>query len=123
MSNSSLAASAIEPQALHRALADAFNRRDLDPLASLYDENATLVPAPGTAVAGGEAVRRSLAGFLALSPRETFVETLDVVRAGEVALTRSRWGLKGTAPDGTPLVLEHYGVEIMRRQKDGTWRF
>src|SRR5437762_1081424 len=50
------ASNSTQPEALHRALADAFNRRDLDDLLSLYDENATLVPQPGTDVAGAEAI-------------------------------------------------------------------
>lgn len=112
-----------QPEALHRALADAFNRQDIEDLLALYDQEATLVPQPGQAVAGAKAVREALAGFLALSSRETFVETLGVLRAGDLALTRSHWGLKGKRPDGEPIVLDHHGVEIMRLQKDGTWRF
>jgi uncharacterized protein (TIGR02246 family) len=117
------AATATNPEALHRALADAFNRNDLDELSSLYDDQATLVPQPGTAVTGAKAVRAALAGFLSLSPRETFVQTLNVVLSGDFALTRSHWGLKGTGPSGAPVVIEHHGVEVMRRQEDGTWRF
>jgi len=112
-----------EPEALHRALADAFNRNDLEALLSLYADEATLVPQPGSSVSGTQAIRQALSGFLSLSPQETFVETLGVVRAGQFALTRSHWGLKGKDPSGAPLVLEHYGVEIMRREADGTWRF
>jgi uncharacterized protein (TIGR02246 family) len=111
------------PEMLHRALADAFNRHDLAALLSLYAEDATLVPQPGTAVSGPKAIREALAGFLSLSPRETFVETVSVVRAGMLALTRSHWGLKGTDPSGAPIVLEHHGVEIMRLHTDGAWRF
>jgi hypothetical protein len=33
-----------QPEALHAALAGAFNAQDLESLLSLYDENATLMP-------------------------------------------------------------------------------
>lgn len=112
-----------EPEGLHQALADAFNRHDLEGLLSLYDEAATLVPQPGSAALGTKSIREALAGFLSLSPVETFVQTVGVVRAGDLALTQSHWGLKGKAPSGVPVVLDHYGVEIMRLQKDGRWRF
>ena len=46
-----------------------------------------------------------------------------ILRAGDLALTQSHWGLKGTDPSGAPVVLDHYGVEIMQLQKNGTWRF
>lgn len=112
-----------QPEALHTALADAFNAQDLDGLISLFDENATLVPRPGTVAVGAKARREALAGVLLLSPRETFVDTLGELRTADLALTRSHWRLKGTDASGAPLVLDHYGVEIMRLQRDGTWRF
>jgi len=112
-----------QPEDLHLALADAFNRRDVDALLALYAEDATLVPTPGAAVTGTAALRKALSGFLSLSPRETFVRTVSVVRAGDLALTQSHWGMQGTQPDGANVVLDHHGVEVMRRQEDGTWRF
>jgi ketosteroid isomerase-like protein len=111
------------PEALHHALADAFNRHDLEQLVALYEEHATLVPQPGHRVSGVAALRAALSGFLSLRPRETFVETLSVVPASDLALTRSRWGLKGTDASGATVTLEHYGFEVMRRQPDGSWRF
>lgn len=116
---------ASRPRDLHRLLARRFNEGDLEALVALYDSSATLVPQAGQQVSG-PALRQALAGFLSFHPRETFVETLDVVHAaeGECALTRSRWGFRGTHPQsGTPMVLEHRGVEVMRRQPDGSWRF
>jgi uncharacterized protein (TIGR02246 family) len=119
-SNTSLA----EPTAVHAALADRFNQHDLDGLVALYDRDAVLVPQPGTTVTGRDHLRSALAGFLAVKPRQTFVETLGVIVVGDVAFTRSRWGLKGVDPgSGQPLVMEHFGAEVMRRQADGSWRF
>ena len=134
--HTAIAATASRPEELHSLLALRFNQGDLDGVVGLYDRAATLVPAPGQQVSGATGLRQALAGFLAFKPRETFVETLSVVYAqpldggghggaiGEQALTRSRWGLKGTHPEsGAEVVLEHRGVEVMRRQPDGSWRF
>ena len=113
-----------DPASVHRALADRFNAHDLEGLLALYDAEATLVPTPGAVVAGHAALREALAGFLALRPRETFVDTLSVHVVGDLALTRSRWGLVGTNPaNGDTIQLEHRGVEMMRRRADGSWRF
>ena len=115
---------ATRPEDVHQLLAAHFNKGDLEALVALYEPGATLVPQPGLRATGAPALRDALAGFLAFKPRDTFVETLSVVLADDCALTRSRWGLKGIHPqDGSLVTLEHYGVEIMRRQLDGTWRF
>src|SRR5205085_4995491 len=105
------------PEHLHQLLADRFNRGDLEGVLALYEPGATLVPQPGQRATGVPALREALAGFLALRPRNTFVNTLNVVVADGCALTRSRWGLEGVNPqDGSPVTLAHEGVEIMRRQ-------
>jgi uncharacterized protein (TIGR02246 family) len=120
----SISISNSQPEHVHRELAELFNRRDLEGLLALYEDTATLVPQPGASVSGTRALREALTGFLALAPERTYVETLAVVRAGDLALTRSHWGLTGKSPsDGAAITLEHYGVEIMRRQADGSWRF
>src|SRR5881396_3388421 len=54
------ASTATKPEHLHLALADAINRRDVDALLALYADDATLVPEPGTAVAGAVAIRKAL---------------------------------------------------------------
>jgi len=113
-----------DPASVHRALAERFNAHDLEGLLALYDAEATLVPTPGAVVAGHAGLREALTGFLALRPRETFVETVSVLLVGGLALTRSRWGLTGTNPtNGAAIQIEHRGVEVMRRQADGSWRF
>ena len=112
------------PQQLHQALAAHFNAHDLDGLVALFDAEGALVPQPGAVATAPQALRDALAGFLAFAPMDTFVETLGVVVAGDIALSRTRWGLRGTHPaDGTSVTLEHHGFEVLRRQANGTWRF
>jgi ketosteroid isomerase-like protein len=115
---------AVDPADLHRTLARRFNAGDLEGLLALYEHEATLVREPGVPVSGAKDLRAALAGFLSLSPKQTFVATLGVETAGDLALTRSHWGFHGTNPsDGSSVVIEHFGVEVMRRQPDGSWRF
>jgi uncharacterized protein (TIGR02246 family) len=111
------------PRSLHQRLEKALDAGDLDGLVALYESGATLVPEPGRSVTGRDAIRAALAGFVALAPRETRVETLGIVQAGDVALTRSHWSLRGTDPTRGPVTLDHHGFEVMRRGADGSWSF
>jgi ketosteroid isomerase-like protein len=46
-----------------------------------------------------------------------------ITRAGDFALVRSQWRITGTGNDGKPIELHHHGMEVMRRQPNGEWRF
>jgi len=101
---------------------EALNGGDLEAALALYERYATFVPEPGKPVSGHKAIREALRGFLAIKPRLT-VEVPQVLESGDLALLSSRWTLKGTAPDGSPIELAGQGAEVVRRRKDGTWRF
>ena len=51
------------------------------------------------------------------------IEVPIVVESGDTALLHSRWTLKGTGPDGSPVEMEMQGTEIVRRQANGNWLF
>jgi ketosteroid isomerase-like protein len=51
---------------------------------------------------------------------------LKVIRsleAGEIAQVTGSWTLSGTAPDGTALNMSGYYADVLRLQRDGSWRF
>ena len=100
----------------------ALNAGDVEAALALYEPGATFVPEPGKAVTGAEAIREVLYGFLALNPRLT-IRVTQSIQSGDLALVCSRWTLKGTDPNGTPVDLAGQGADIVRRQADGTWRF
>jgi uncharacterized protein (TIGR02246 family) len=111
-----------QPQDLHHAFTQAFNVGDIDAIMSLYESEAVLVPEPGQTVAGADAVRAALSGFLALKGTMT-IETRRVVTAGDLALLHGHWTLKGTAPDGSAINMTGRDTEVARRQPDGTWLY
>jgi ketosteroid isomerase-like protein len=110
------------PADVDRLFAEAISRGDLDAALACYEAEAALVPQPGQVVRGTAALREAAGGLIALrGPLAITVE--EVVEAGELALLRSRWTLRGTGPDGQPVELAGAGAEVMRRQADGSWRF
>ena len=110
------------PEEAHQRFAEAFSSGDLEALVALYEPEASLVPQPGQVVTGREGIRQALQVFLALKPRIK-LETKRVTQAGDIALLCSKWSLTGTGPDGMATQISGNGIEVVRRQPDGTWRF
>ena len=101
---------------------EALNAGDVETALSFYEPGATFVAEPGKPATGLEAIRDVLNGFLALKPRLT-IEVPEVAESGDLALLGSRWTLKGTGPDGSPVEMAGQGAEVVRRQADGPWKF
>ena len=103
------------------AVAAGLETGDLERVISLYDPEATFVPQPGQSIRGSEAIRDALAAFIALRPQMTG-EIEQVLVAGDTALVRNRWALRGRQPDGTPVEMDGTSADVLRRGEDGRWR-
>jgi uncharacterized protein (TIGR02246 family) len=111
------------PEDCDRLFAEHINAGDVDGVAKLYEPRASLVQQDGTAATGPAAIRDALAGLAALKPRIR-MNVFRVVKAGDdLAVLYNDWGLRGTGPDGQPLEMAGKAIEIVRRQRDGTWLF
>lgn len=110
------------PEDMARSFAEAFNSGNVDALLALYESNAVLVAQPGQLASGIDAIREALKGFLALKGKIT-IESRYCVRAGDTALTSSKWSLRGTGPDGKPIEMGGKSAEVVRRQPDGRWLY
>jgi ketosteroid isomerase-like protein len=116
---------ATKPEDVDYELARAFNRRDLEACCALYEDEASVVRLRrdgGTVAKGSEGIREVMAGYVGLNPRmDIFVH--NVTQSGDIALLRSQWLISGTDRAGKPTVLAHNGMEVVRRQRDGAWKF
>lgn len=107
---------------LHRRFEHAFNAADLEALVALYEDDAALIPQPGTLVRGKEQIRSALQQFLDIGGTMR-LETKDVVEVGELAYLINRWSLTGTDPDGEAINMGAVTAEVARRQSDGSWLY
>jgi uncharacterized protein (TIGR02246 family) len=107
---------------IHRQFEAAFNANDLDGLVALYEDDAALIPQPGTVVRGKDQIGPALQQFLDLGGAIT-LDTKEVVEVGELAYLINRWTLVGTGADGEPFELGAVTAEVARRQSDGGWRY
>jgi uncharacterized protein (TIGR02246 family) len=110
------------PQEGLQALFAAFNKGDIDALVALYEPGASMVAQPGQVATGTEGVREVMAGFLAMKPTLTS-EKNETITAGDLALSVTKWTLKGTDPNGQPIGLEGTATDVLRKQVDGSWLF
>jgi ketosteroid isomerase-like protein len=108
-------------------LARAFNAQDVEAAAALYHPDATIVQVdrvhatPRTA-RGAAGIRETMAAYVGLRPHMDVV-THHTTIAGDFAMTRSQWLIRGTDASGKPTVVHHHGMEVHRRLPDGTWAF
>src|SRR3546814_14948645 len=93
----------------------------------MYDPEASIVQVGevhgGTTVArGADAIRRTMAAYVGLRPHMDVV-THHTTVAGDFAMTRSQWLIRGIDDDGRRTEVHHHGMEVHRRLADGSWVF
>jgi uncharacterized protein (TIGR02246 family) len=109
------------PADVHHQWLDAINAGALDAVLALYEPDSSIVNPAGELVEGLDAVRDVTEKLLALDP--TFeLHVAQVLQCGDIALLLSPWRMTGTA-DGERLEVHGTTTDVVRRQRDGTWRF
>jgi uncharacterized protein (TIGR02246 family) len=109
------------PEAIHEMLEKHLNEGNLEGITHLYEANAVLVERDGKEVSGSGAIVEFLRGLLSAGPRIRLrhMKTIDV---GDVAVLVSEWQMDCTAPDGSRISDGGHTYDVVRRQKDGSWR-
>jgi uncharacterized protein (TIGR02246 family) len=111
-----------QPEECHTEWLKVFNAGDLEQAMTFYEPDCVIVPEPGRVLAGTDAVRQVLQGFLALKGTMA-LRSRRVLQNGDVALLIADWTLAGTGADGNPVTIGGTTADVVRRQADGTWRF
>jgi uncharacterized protein (TIGR02246 family) len=109
-----------KPEELPELAVQAINSGDVDTLVALFEPQACMIPEPGQVVAGAQAIREALSGFLAMKPKLT-QEVKTFSQTSDIALITANWHLAGTRPDGDTVDMKGQSVVVLRRQPDGTW--
>lgn len=116
---------ATEPQHCDYLLAQAFNDQDLDAAVALYEQGASvrrLADGGGDVAHGDAGIREVMAGYVGLRPHMDLT-VHHVTCCDDIAMLRSQWRIIGTDTKGVAIELAHHGIEVVRRQSDGTWKF
>ncbi|MFJ6676105.1 YybH family protein [Actinosynnema sp. NPDC091369] len=100
----------------------AFNSGDHATIERMYSPDAVSVWKPGEEPVAGDARRANVAEFLAFGvPMKA--RTKGIYVNGDIALLIVDWAIQGTSRTGEPIDLSGTGTDVMRRGRDGRWRY
>ena len=92
-------------------------------MVALYEPKGCLVLEGGRVARGPAAIRKAIAMFAAMKPKFR-MNVGRIVKAGDdIAVLYNDWTLSATGPDGAAFTDQGKATEIVRRQRNGTWRF
>ena len=101
----------------HATLAEAFNTGNVSTVLSMYDFNGIIVPEPGKPVSGKEKFEEAIKAILSIKGKME-IKTVYCLQTGDLAVGRSEWNIT----DGEEVKVSAKGIEVMKRQPDGTWK-
>jgi uncharacterized protein (TIGR02246 family) len=96
------------------------NANDVNAVVSLYEPEGVIIGDANKVVAGHEAIRAMVAGFLAPRPRVTR-QASDVVEAGDLALVRAHLTVAMPDLDGKQTEMEVGRTLVVRRHPGSGW--
>jgi uncharacterized protein (TIGR02246 family) len=116
---------AYQPEDCDRLLLQALQAGDLDTVLALYEPGAAFyLVSTGELTHSTEVMRAEYAALIAMKPTMAIQEITTTLHLdGALATTRMRSTMEATAPDGTPIRASLHSLEVVRKQRDGTWRF
>jgi ketosteroid isomerase-like protein len=110
------------PEQVLESIVTGINSGDLDSLMPLYESAAAFASEPGSLAHGAPGVSEALTGFISMNG-ELDLEVTRVLEVDDLALVVGVWSFNGAGPDGEPVQLTSKNADVLRRQRDGTWRF
>lgn len=104
-------------QDAHQSLAAAYNTGDLNTVLNMYDTSGIIVAEPENPVSGKEKFEAAVKGILSIKGKME-IKTVYCLQSEDVAIGRSEWSIR----DGGEVKVAAKGIELMKRQQDGTWK-
>lgn len=99
-----------------------FNAWDIEAMVDLYLPDVAYINPDGKELIGQSSVRADFEGLFALKPEVDLGNRRHIIYQ-DTALTTNHWSLRLTNADGSPQELTGGGIEVVRKQADGGWRF
>jgi ketosteroid isomerase-like protein len=117
--------SAIKTQvaAINASFDQAFNTKNAEEIAQLYDANAVVMPAPaGEPVVGVTAIQTFFAGLITAGVIEHKLTLVDAVEDGNLAYQRGNWAGAMIDDKGVKQTFGGNVHLVYRKQANGGWK-
>ena len=107
---------------MNRDFAAALNAKDAAKAASLYTEDAVLIPPGESVVEGRAAIEEYWRGAIESGGvRDVQVETMHAQSSGDIGYEIGSFSLTVTGPNGEEVIDRGRYIELLRRGGDGKW--
>jgi ketosteroid isomerase-like protein len=112
-----------EIQAINAQFDQAFNSKNAEAIAKLYEANATVMPAPaGAPVEGTTAIQTFFDGLIQAGVIEHQLTLAEAVADGNLAYQRGNWAGAMVGADGVKQTFGGNVHLVYRKQSDGNWK-
>lgn len=100
----------------------AFNTKQAEQVAAMYDDAASVIPAGAEQVTGRAAILAFWTNTIAQGIIDHKLELIEAVEAGELAFQRGLWSAAVINEAGERQVFKGNVHLVYRRQADGSWK-
>lgn len=108
---------------VNAAFDSAFNGKQAEKIAALYEENATVLPAPaGSAVQGAVAIEQFFSGLISAGVIDHKLELVQAVEEGNLAYQIGLWSGAMVDKEGVRQTFGGNVQLVYRKQNDGNWK-
>ena len=109
-------------QALNTQWDAAFNAKQADQIAAMYDDAAAVIPAGAAQVSGKAAVLAFWTNTIAQGIIDHKLEMIEAGESGDMAFQRGLWSAAVVNDKGERQVFSGNVHLLYRRQADGSWK-
>ena len=110
------------PEEVLNSVTEGINAGDLDSLMTLYEPLACFASQPGQLAKTPMGIRESLRSFIDMNGKLD-LSVKRVLKANDLALVTTEGSFSGTGSDGKLVHMTAKSADVLRQQRDGTWRF
>lgn len=109
--------------AINAKFDQAFNAKNAELIATLYDANAVVMPAPaGEPVVGSQAIEAFFAGLITAGVIDHQLTLTEAVEDGNLAYQRGQWAGAMVDAEGVRQTFGGNVHLVYRKQADGGWK-
>lgn len=111
------------PDQAHALFAKAMNEKNLEQLCAMYADDAVMVLRSGNLKVQGKSTIRKVFTEMIAALESLELDIIYQVRSEDTVLFRSKYRSVYHTSDGVKHDVVSSGIEVLRKQPDGTWLF